>query len=311
MNQITSLAVSAGDPDGIGYDLCALLYEKQLNCQIVIYGDQEILLSRAKLLGIKKLQNEKIAIHDVKKSKKIKNNRELVLESINSAAMSCIQKKSSALVTLPVNKKKLSTPKKLFTGHTEYIAKFFKGNNKPIMTFVGKNNFIVATHTTHMSLLSAIKKVKKNNLIKKLKLLHSSLRNQLNIKNPKILVTGLNPHAGENNVFGNEESKFIIPAINELKKLNILVDGPIPADTALLKDNMNKYDCIYYMYHDQALCAFKALFFDTGVNLTLGLPIIRTSVDHGTAEELVGKKDKISIKSFLNALNIAQKFSQE
>jgi 4-hydroxythreonine-4-phosphate dehydrogenase len=179
------------------------------------------------------------------------------------------------------------------------------------MTFVGKNNFIVATHTTHMSLLKAIKKVKKNNLIKKLKLLYSALRNQLNIKNPKILVTGLNPHAGENNMFGNEESKFIIPAINELKKLNILVDGPIPADTALLKDNMNKYDCIYYMYHDQALCAFKALFFDSGVNLTLGLPIIRTSVDHGTAEELVGKKDKISIKSFLNALNIAQKFSQE
>jgi 4-hydroxy-L-threonine phosphate dehydrogenase PdxA len=225
--------------------------------------------------------------------------------------MSCIQKKSGALVTLPVNKKKLSTPKKLFTGHTEYIAKFFKGNNKPIMTFVGKNNFIVATHTTHMGLLSAIKKVKKNNLIKKLKLLHSSLINQLNIKNPKILVTGLNPHAGENNMFGNEESKFIIPAINELKKLNILVDGPIPADTALFKDNMNKYDCIYYMYHDQALCAFKALFFDTGVNLTLGLPIIRTSVDHGTAEELVGKKEKISIKSFLNALNIAQKFSQK
>ena len=126
MKQITTLAVSAGDPDGIGYDLCALLYEKQLNCQIVIYGDQEILLSRAKLLGIKKLQNEKIAIYDVKKNKKIKNNRELVLESINSAAMSCIQKKSGALITLPVNKKKLSTPKKLFTGHTEYIGKFLK-----------------------------------------------------------------------------------------------------------------------------------------------------------------------------------------
>jgi 4-hydroxythreonine-4-phosphate dehydrogenase len=311
MNKITTLAVSAGDPDGIGYDLCTLLYEKNLNCYIDIYGDKEILLSRAKLLGIKNLQNEKIAIHDVKKSKKIKSNRELVLESINNAAMACIEKKSSALVTLPVSKKKLSTPKNLFTGHTEYIAKFFKVNNEPIMTFIGENNFLVATHTTHMSLLNAIKNVKKSNLIKKLILLHSSLRGQLKIKNPKILVTGLNPHAGENNMFGNEESKFIIPAINELKKLNMLVDGPIPADTALFKDNMNKYDCIYYMYHDQALCAFKALFFDTGVNLTLGLPIIRTSVDHGTAEELVGKRDKISIKSFLHALNIAQKFSHE
>jgi 4-hydroxythreonine-4-phosphate dehydrogenase len=161
-----------------------------------------------------------------------------------------------------------------------------------------------------MSLLNAIKKVKKNHLINKLQLLHSCLKNQLKIKNPKILVTGLNPHAGENNLFGDEESKHIIPAINKLKELNIYLDGPAPADTALLKNNMKKYDCIYYMYHDQALCAFKTLFFDTGVNLTLGLPIIRTSVDHGTAEELVGKREKISIKSFLNALDIAEKFSQ-
>jgi len=310
MNQVENLAVSAGDPDGIGYDLCALLFEKQLKYHVNIHGDKKILISRAKLLGIKKLRNEKITIFDVTKNKKVKNNRELVLESIKSAAKSCINKKSVALVTLPVNKEKLSTPKILFTGHTEYIAKFLRVNHEPIMTFIGNKKFIVATHTTHMSLISAIKNVKKNSLIKKLKLLHSSLKNQLKIEDPKILVTGLNPHAGENNLFGNEESKYIIPAINKLKELEISIDGPIPADTALLKENMNKYDCIYYMYHDQALCAFKTLFFDTGVNLTLGLPIIRTSVDHGTAEKLIGKKDKISIKSFLNALNIAQKFSQ-
>ena len=121
----------------------------------------------------------------------------------------------------------------------------------------------------------------------------------------------LNPDGnnGENNLFGDEETKYIIPAINKLKELQICTDGPVPADTALLENNTKKYDCIYYMYHDQALCAFKTIFFDIGVNLTLGLSIIRTSVDHGTAEELVGKKDKISIKSFLNALNIAEKFS--
>jgi len=311
MNHIASLAVSAGDPDGIGYDLCALLHEKQLKYYVDIYGDKNILQSRAKLLGIKKLNNKKITFYDVKENAKVKNNRELTLESIKSAIQSCIQKRSVALVTLPVNKEKLSTSKNLFTGHTEYISEFLKARNEPIMTFIGNKKLIVATHTTHMSLLNAIKKVKKNSLIKKLQLLHSSLKNQLKIKNPKILVTGLNPHAGENNLFGDEESKHIIPAINKLKELGIYLDGPAPADTALLKNNMNKYDCIYYMYHDQALCAFKTLFFDTGVNLTLGLPIIRTSVDHGTAEELVGKKDKISIKSFLNALNIAEKFSKK
>ena len=309
MNHDLTLAVSAGDPNGIGYDLCVLLYEKHLNYYVDIYGDKEILLSRAKLLGLKNLRNEKITIYDVK-NKKIKNKRDLVLESIKSAAESCIQKKSVALVTLPVNKEKLSTTKNLFTGHTEYIAEFLKARNEPIMTFIGNKKLIVATHTTHMSLLDAIKKVKKNSLINKLELLHSSLKQQLKIKNPKILVTGLNPHAGENNLFGDEESKHIIPAINRLKELGIHLDGPAPADTALLKNNMKNYDCIYYMYHDQALCAFKALFFDAGVNLTLGLPIIRTSVDHGTAEELVGKKEKISIKSFLNALDIAEKFSK-
>lgn len=310
MNHITTLAVSAGDPDGIGYDLCALLYEKHLNYHVVIYGDKEILLSRAKLLGLKSLHNEKITIYDVKNKKKIKNKRELVLESIKCAAESCIKKKSAALVTLPVNKEKLSSSKNLFTGHTEYIAEFLKARNEPIMTFIGNKKLIVATHTTHMSLLNAIKKVKKNNLVNKLQLLHSCLKNQLRIKNPKILVTGLNPHAGENNLFGDEESKHITPAINKLKELDIYIDGPAPADTALLKNNVKKYDCIYYMYHDQALCAFKTLFFDVGVNLTLGLPIIRTSVDHGTAEELAGKKERISIKSFLNALHIAEKFSQ-
>ena len=199
---------------------------------------------------------------------------------------------------MPVNKEKLSTSKNLFTGHTEYIAEFLKARNEPIMTFIGNKKLIVATNTTHMSLLNAIKKVKKNNLIKKLQLLHSCLKNQLKINYPKILVTGLNPHAGENNLFGDEESKHIIPAINKLKELDIHLDGPAPADTALLKNNMRKYDCIYYMYHDQALCAFKTLFFDTGVNLTLGLPIIRTSVDHGTAEELVGKKRENIYKKF-------------
>jgi 4-hydroxythreonine-4-phosphate dehydrogenase len=310
MNHTTTLAVSAGDPDGIGYDLCALLYEKHLHYYVDIYGDKKIFLSRAKLLGLKNLHNEKITFYDVKNNKKIKHKRELVLDSIKSAAESCIQKKSAALVTLPVNKEKLSTSKKLFTGHTEYIAEFLNARNEPIMTFIGNKKLIVATHTTHMSLLNAIKKVKKNNLINKLQLLHSSLKKQLKIKIPKILVTGLNPHAGENNLFGDEESKHIIPAINKLQELGMHIDGPAPADTALLKNNMKKYDCIYYMYHDQALCAFKTLFFDTGVNLTLGLPIIRTSVDHGTAEELVGKKEKISIKSFLNALDIAEKFSQ-
>jgi len=126
MSNLITLSVSAGDPDGIGYDLCVLLHEKQLNYHVDIYGDKEILLSRAKLLGLENLHNEKITIYDLKNNKKIKNKRELILESIKSAVDSCMQKKSAALVTLPVNKKKLSTSQNLFTGHTEYIAEYLK-----------------------------------------------------------------------------------------------------------------------------------------------------------------------------------------
>ena len=306
MNKKVTIAVSAGDPDGIGYDLCALLFKIKLKYKIHIYVNKKILFERAKIHGINNLKNKEITLIDIQK----KNKRDLVLQCIKSAANACFLDKANALVTLPVNKAKLSTNKSIFTGHTEYIAKILKEKKEPLMTFIGNKNYLIATHTTHLSLLDAIKKVKKKILIKNIKNLNFSLVNQLGITKPKILVTGLNPHASENNLFGSEESNHIIPAIQELKNLKLNIDGPVPADTAILKNNIKKYDCIYYMYHDQALCAFKALFFDTGVNLTLGLPILRTSVDHGTAEDLVGKTDKISIKSFLNALNIAQKFAQ-
>ena len=162
----------------------------------------------------------------------------------------------------------------------------------------------------HLSLKEAIRKVKKKEIIKQISILNNCLKEQLKIKHPKILITGLNPHAGENNLFGDEEMLHISPAVEELRnKYHIKINGPIPGDTAYLIDYRNNYDCIFYMYHDQALSAFKAVHFDTGVNLTLGLPIIRTSVDHGTAEDIVGLKDKISIKSFINAINLALKLS--
>ena len=226
------------------------------------------------------------------------------------AVESCKKKESSALVTLPVNKNKLSTPSKKFSGHTEYLEDIFENKFPTMMTFVSSDRSIVALNSMHLSLKEAIRKVKKKEIIKQIIILNNCLKEQLKIKHPKILITGLNPHAGENNLFGDEEMLHISPAVEELRnKYHIKINGPIPGDTAYLIDNRNNYDCIYYMYHDQALSAFKAVHFDTGVNLTLGLPIIRTSVDHGTAEDIVGLKDKISIKSFINAINLALKLS--
>ena len=310
MNSSTSLktiAVSAGDPDGIGYDLCALLFEKNIDFKVKIFGNKELIYNRSKLLGLNIDKNhpniEIININSIA-------HRNLALNSINLAVESCKKKESSALVTLPVNKDKLSTPSKKFSGHTEYLEDIFENKFPTMMTFVSSDRSIVALNSMHLSLKEAIRKVKKKEIIKQIIILNNCLKEQLKIKHPKILITGLNPHAGENNLFGDEEMLHIIPAVEELtNKYNILIEGPIPGDTAYLIDNRNNYDCIYYMYHDQALSAFKSVHFDTGVNLTLGLPIIRTSVDHGTAEDIVGLKDKISIKSFINAINLAIKLS--
>jgi len=310
MNSSTSvktIAVSAGDPDGIGYDLCALLFEKNIDFKVKIFGNKELIYNRSKLLGLKIDKNhpniEIININSIA-------HKNLALNSINMAVESCKKKESSALVTLPVNKNKLSTPSKKFSGHTEYLEDIFENKFPTMMTFVSSDRSIVALNSMHLSLKEAIRKVKKKEIIKQIIILNNCLKEQLKIKHPKILITGLNPHAGENNLFGDEEMLHISPAVEELRnKYNILIEGPIPGDTAYLIDNRNNYDCIYYMYHDQALSAFKSVHFDTGVNLTLGLPIIRTSVDHGTAEDIVGLKDKISIKSFINAINLAIKLS--
>ena len=302
-----TIAVSAGDPDGIGYDLCALLFEKDVDFKVKIFGNKELIYNRSKLLALNIDKNHpNIEIVNVDSIA----HKNLALNSINMAVESCKKKESSALVTLPVNKNKLSTPSKKFSGHTEYLEDIFENKFPTMMTFVSSDRSIVALNSMHLSLKEAIRKVKKKEIIKQIIILNNCLKEQLKIKHPKILITGLNPHAGENNLFGDEEMLHISPAVEELRnKYHIKINGPIPGDTAYLIDNRNNYDCIYYMYHDQALSAFKAVHFDTGVNLTLGLPIIRTSVDHGTAEDIVGLKDKISIKSFINAINLALKLS--
>ena len=304
---LKTIAISAGDPDGIGYDLCALLFEKNVDFKVKIFGNKELIYNRSKLLGLNINKNhpniEIININSVA-------HKNLAINSINMAVESCKKKESSALVTLPVNKNKLSTPSKKFSGHTEYLEDIFENKFPTMMTFVSSDRSIVALNSMHLSLKEAIRKVKKKEIIKQIIILNNCLKEQFKIKHPKILITGLNPHAGENNLFGDEEMLHISPAVEELRnKYHIKINGPIPGDTAYLIDNRNNYDCIYYMYHDQALSAFKAVHFDTGVNLTLGLPIIRTSVDHGTAEDIVGLKDKISIKSFINAINLALKLS--
>ena len=170
------------------------------------------------------------------------------------------------------------------------------------------NKMRIALHTTHLQLQDVTKEITKPKLKQTISLLYSEMKHKLKILNPKILVTGLNPHAGENGLLGSHDKKVIHPVIQYFKKKKINIDGPVAADTAFLKKNILKYDVILTMYHDQGLPVIKYDNFKTTVNVTLGLPIIRVSVDHGTALDLVGT-GKIDISSLEAAIRVAKKLS--
>ena len=166
----------------------------------------------------------------------------------------------------------------------------------------------VALHTTHLPLQNVYKYITIKSLKKTIDIINNDLKNKFGIKNPKILVTGLNPHAGEDGMLGTQDEKIIKPAILEMRKKSIIVDGPVPADTAFLKKYVESYDIILTMYHDQGLPVIKFNNFKKTVNVTLGLPITRVSVDHGTALDLVGSGN-IDISSFVEAIKVAKSIS--
>jgi 4-hydroxythreonine-4-phosphate dehydrogenase len=315
------ILVTCGDPSGIGPDLCINLAYKSFPAEITVIGSSKVIFDRAQILKKKISFNKKISRHfdlgkiniiDFDYPSKVKpgipnsNNTSKHLEMLDFAINLAKQKKFDAIVTLPINKKILSTKKEKFIGHTEYIAKKCKIKNEVMM--LATNKLRVALLTTHHSIKEIPSLITKSKLRKTIEVINSDLKTKFKIKDPKILVTGFNPHAGENGEFGNEEKKIILPVINELKRKKIYVYGPMPADTAFVKKNIKEYDAFLAMYHDQGLAPFKALSFGKGVNITLGLPFVRTSVDHGTAYDIVGTK-KIDSSSFFEAIKMAIKLS--
>tara|TARA_B100000579_G_scaffold6648_1_gene5089 strand:+ start:33 stop:557 length:525 start_codon:yes stop_codon:yes gene_type:complete len=166
----------------------------------------------------------------------------------------------------------------------------------------------VALHTTHLPLDQVSKTITKKSIKQTVKIINTDMINKFKIKKPKILITGLNPHAGEDGILGTQEERVLKPAVKDLKSDGINIDGPVPADTAFLKKNISRYDLILTMYHDQGLPVIKFDNFKTTVNITLGLPIVRVSVDHGTALDLVGTGN-VDISSFTESIKIAKSLS--
>ena len=321
---ITKILIVSGEPAGIGLDLCIKLAHKKFRAQITILGNQNAILERAKLhnkkikiLKIPSLHKGKGELHiiNINYSKKVlpgileKSNSLSQLKAIDFAVNECMNKNYDALVTLPINKKILSSYTKKFTGHTEYISELCGTKNKEVMLLVDNKKLRVALVTTHIPLSKVAQAITKIKLEQTIKTIDKDLRNNFKIKNPRITITGLNPHSGEEGEFGNEEKKIITPVIKKLIIEGLNLVGPIPADTAFTNKYINDTDSFLAMYHDQGLAPFKALSFNNGVNTTLGLPIIRTSVDHGTALDLVGSK-KINGSSFFESITLAIKLAE-
>jgi 4-hydroxythreonine-4-phosphate dehydrogenase len=325
-NTLPRIAITAGEPAGIGPDLCLLLAHTALSAQIVVIADSSMLQARAAQMGIKihvlpfdkdhrqtHVGNGSLTVlHRAINSPAIAGtlnaqNSAYVLETLRTAASGCISGEHKttlfdAMVTAPVHKGVINDAGIAFSGHTEFLAEL-TNTEQVVMMLVG-GGMRVALATTHLPLKDVPQAITQNSLETTIRILHQDLVTKFGIKNPRILVAGLNPHAGEDGYLGREEIEIINPVLEKLRTEGIHLVGALPADTLFAKHHLSKADAVLAMYHDQGLPVLKHASFGEGVNITLGLPIIRTSVDHGTALDLAGTGN-IEIGSLLAAIELA------
>jgi 4-hydroxythreonine-4-phosphate dehydrogenase len=315
------LLLLPGEPAGIGPDVLIAAAQLAWEADLVAVADPELLLARAKRLNLPLSievidANHPLTQHQPHTLKVIPialqvpcipqqlnpANAHYVLACLKQAADLCLTKKAFAMITGPVNKGVMNDAGIKFSGHTEFLAAYCQVK-KSVMLFVA-DKLKVALATTHCPLSAVPKKITRELLIETIQILHAELKNKFKLSDPKIFVSGLNPHAGENGHLGREKIEVIAPTMQFLQENQLNVQGPFPADTIFTEKYLQQCDAILAMYHDQALPIVKALSFGEAVNLTLGLPIIRTSVDHGTACELAGS-GKAHAESMIAAMQLA------
>ncbi len=280
------IAVSSGEPAGVGPELCAALLGEDWGADLVLVGDR-FLLERAAghALPGNAVLHVPLATAAVPGRLDTANAR-YVLAMLDAAIDECRSRRFDALVTAPVHKGVINDAGIPFTGHTEYLAQRC-GTPQPVMLLAG-GGLRVALATTHLPLKDVSAALTVDRLVAVTRVLDADLRAKFGIERPRILVCGLNPHAGEGGHLGREEIEVIAPAIERLRSEGLDLTGPVPADTVFLPARLADHDAVLAMYHDQGLPVLKHASFGHAVNVTLGLPIVRTSVDHGTALELAG-----------------------
>ena len=301
---LPTLIVTSGEPAGIGPDLCLMLAERPWACRLAIAADPQLMATRAKELDSKvrldPVSANTVAPHRPGRLQILPHhapapvvagrldpaNSRYVLAMLDTATRGCIDGTFAAMVTAPVQKSVIIEAGVPFSGHTEYLAAL-TGTPHPVMLLVA-GKLRVALATTHLPLRNVPDALSEDYLYETLTVLAAGLRERFGLVRPRILTLGLNPHAGESGHLGREDLEVIAPAIARAVAAGIAARGPVPADTAFTPRALTDADAVLAMYHDQGLPVLKYAGFGHAINVTLGLPIIRTSVDHGTALDLAG-----------------------
>ena len=280
------IVLTSGEPAGVGPELCAKLMATRLpDCELICLADRDLMQSRAGGLPLPTIEHHPLAVPSIPGQPDTRN-AGYVLKLLDVAIEGVLEGRFDAMVTAPVQKNIIAASGVPFSGHTEYLAEH-TGCARPVMMLVA-DDLRVALATTHLPLRQVADTLQHDMLLDILAIMDHDLRHFFGIARPRIGVLGLNPHAGEKGLLGLEEQQIIEPAIKPARLRGIDAQGPVPADTAFVPRERAKYDAVLSMFHDQGLPVLKALGFDHAVNITLGLPIIRTSVDHGTALDLAG-----------------------
>ena len=302
---MTAIAVTSGEPSGIGPDICLALGRRQFGARLVVIGDGDLLQARARQLGVScdGLDIRHVPLRAPCAPGRLDPaNARYVLDLLDAALGGCQSGEFAAMVTAPVHKGVINDAGIAFTGHTEYLADK-TGTRRVVMMLAGAD-LRVALATTHLPLKDVAAAITPAELETTIRILHADLRGKFGFDRPRILVAGLNPHAGEGGHMGREEIEVIAPVLEKLRGEGMDLVGPLPADTLFTKNVLAGSHAQLAMYHDQGLAVLKYAAFDEGINVTLGLPVIRTSVDHGTALDLAGS-GRASPTSLLAAVEAA------
>ena len=321
------LVITPGEPAGIGPDILVKAAQRECKSQLIAIADPDLLRDRAQQIGVELSlthwqPDQPIEPHqpnhlwvapvstadNVKAGELSTANAPYVIETIRIAAEGCLKGTFDAMVTGPIQKSVINDAGINFSGHTEFLQEI-AGVPKVVM-MLASTKLRVALVTTHLPLRKVPDEITETNLQQTINILHRDLATRFGIKQPHILIAGLNPHAGESGHLGTEENEIIEPVVEQLRQQGMSLEGPLPADTLFTEKYLARADAVLAMYHDQGLPVLKSLSFGDSVNLTLGLPFVRTSVDHGTALDIAGSGEA-NEQSLLTAINMASTMASE